>query len=177
MSVDVWVGPFALAACLLAVAGFAKALQPASTAGALATMRLPHRRWMVRVGGLFEGGLACAALLTGNPLLAALVAVSYVIFAGFVVAALRVGAPLASCGCLGKIDTPPHPVHVLLDLLAATASTGVAIAGGSSISHVLAQQPWDGVPFAMLLVIGVAAAGLAMSSLPRTLVPARGRRV
>ena len=176
MSVSVWFGPFAIAACLLAVAGFAKAAQPESTAGALAAMQLPHRRWMVRLGGLVEAGLACAALLTGDVVLALLVAVSYLVFAAFVVAALRAGAPLASCGCLGKIDTPPHAAHVVMDLLAASAAVGVAISGGSSIFHVFAEQPWGGAPFAMLVVIGVAAAALVMSALPRTLVAARGGR-
>jgi hypothetical protein len=173
---SVWVGPFVLATCLLAVAGSAKAVQPASTAGALALMRLPHRRWMVRVGGIVEAALACAALLTGSAVLAVLVAVSYLTFAGFVVAARRTGAPLASCGCLGKIDTPPHLVHVVLDVLAASAAVGVAITGGAPISRVLADQPWGGVPLAILLVIGIWAAGLAMSALPRTLVAARGSR-
>jgi hypothetical protein len=32
-----------------------------------------------------------------------------------------------------------------------------------------------GVPFALLVVIGVAAAGLTMTALPRTLAVARGR--
>jgi len=176
VTATIWAGPFAVAACLLAVAGLAKAVQPASTAGALAAMHLPHRRWMVRVGGLAEAALACAALVTGSAVLAVLVATSYLLFAGFVLSALRVGAPIASCGCLGKIDTPPHVVHIVLDLLAASAAVGVAVSGGASISHVFADQPWGGVPFSLLLVIGVAASALAMSSLPRTLVAARGNR-
>jgi hypothetical protein len=173
---SVLLGPFVVAACLLAVAGFAKAAQPASTAGALAALHLPHRRWMVRAGGLLEAALACAAILTGNAVLAALVAVSYLAFAGFVIAARRAGAPLASCGCFGKIDTPPHPLHVVLDVLAACAAIGVAIHGGASISAVMSDQPWNGLPFALLVAIGVAAAALAMSALPQTLAAARGGR-
>jgi hypothetical protein len=173
---SVLVGPFLVAACLLAVAGFAKAVQPVSTAGALAAMRLPHRRWMVRAGGFVEAALACTAIITGNAVLVLLVAVSYLAFAGFVVAALRAGAPLASCGCFGKIDTPPHALHVVLDLLAACAAVGVAIDGGASISHVISDQPWNGLPFAILVAIGVAAATLAMSALPQTLGAARGGR-
>jgi hypothetical protein len=173
---SVLVGPFVVAACLLAGAGFAKAVQPASTAGALAAMHLPHRRWMVRTGGFVEAALACVAIVTGNAVLALLVAVSYLAFAGFVIAALRTGAPLASCGCFGKIDTPPHPLHVVLDLLAACAAVGVAIDGGTSISRVLSDQPWNGLPFVLLVAIGVAAAALAMSALPQTLAAARGGR-
>ena len=172
---SVFAGPFAVAVCLLAVAGAAKAAQPAATAGALAALRLPHRRAMVRVGGLAEALLASAALVTGNPALAILVAVSYLGFAWFVVAALHSGTPLSSCGCLGKVDTPPHPVHIVLDLLAACAAIGVAVDGGAPISEVLTQQPGAGIPFALLVAIGVGTAGLAMSALPRTLAVARGR--
>jgi len=174
--VSLWTGPFVLAACLLVVAGIAKAVQPASTAGALAAMHLPHRRWMVRFGGSVEAALACAALLTGNTALTVLVALSYVAFAGFVVAALRIGAPLATCGCFGKIDTPPHALHVVLDLLAASAAVGVALDGGAPISRILADQPWNGAPFALLVAIGAFAAALAMSALPRTLAAAHGGR-
>ena len=172
----VLVGPFAIAACLLAVAGLAKAGQPAATAGALAAMRLPHRRWMVRVGGAVEGLLAIAALVSGNVLLALLVAVSYVVFAAFVVGALRAGVPISSCGCLGKADTPPHPVHVAINLGAAAAAVGVALHGGAPISDVLADQSLAGLPFALLVTIGVVAAALAMSALPRTLDATRRAR-
>ncbi|HEX5096499.1 MAG TPA: MauE/DoxX family redox-associated membrane protein [Acidimicrobiia bacterium] len=169
------VGPFAIAACLLAIAGVAKSAQPAATAGALAALRLPHQQWMVRTGGLAEALLACAALVTGNAVLAILVALSYTGFALFVAAALSKGTPLSSCGCFGRIDTPPHPVHIVLDLLAAGAAIGVAAHGGTSIRAVLAAQPMGGVPFTLLLVIGVAAAALTMTALPRTLAVARGR--
>ena len=172
---SVFVGPFAIAACLLGIAGIAKAAQPAATAGALAALRLPHRRWMVRAGGLAEALLASAALATGNEILAILVALSYAGFALFVAAALSRGTPLSSCGCFGKIDTPPHPMHIALDLLAAAAAIGVAAHGGTSIRAVFAEQPMAGVPFALLVMIGVAAAGLCMTALPRTLAVARGR--
>ena len=56
---------------------------------------------------------------------AALVAVSYLAFAGFVIVALRSGAPISSCGCFGKVDTPPSVVHVVLDV----AFAGVAVGG------------------------------------------------
>ena len=173
---SVFAGPFAIAACLLAIAGFAKAAQPAATAGALAALGLPHRRWMVRAGGVAEAVLACAALVTGDEILTILVAASYVGFAVFVAAALSKGTPLSSCGCFGKIDTPPHPLHLALNLLAACAAIGMASDGGASIGDVIAAQPMAGLPFALLVAIGVAAAGLTMTSLPRTLAVARGRR-
>jgi hypothetical protein len=168
-------GPFAIATCLLALAGFAKAMQPAATAGALAALGLPHRRWLVRGGGSAEALLACAALVTGDAKLAILVAVSYAGFALFVAAALYRGTPLSSCGCFGNIDTPPSAMHIALDLLAAGAAIGFVADGGAPIGDVLANQPMAGVPFALLVVIGVTAAGLTMTALPRTLAVARGR--
>jgi hypothetical protein len=173
--VSVFAGPFTIAACLLALAGFTKAIQPAATVGALAALRLPHRRSMVRVGGLAEALLACGALITGDATLAILIAVSYAGFAVFVAVALHEGTPLSSCGCFGKIDTPPHPVHIVLDVLAACAAVGVAVDGGASIRDVLMDQPMAGVPFVLLVITGVVAAGLAMSALPRTLRVAQGR--
>jgi hypothetical protein len=172
---SVFAGPFAIVVCLLAIAGVAKAAQPAATAGALAALHLPHRRWMVRTGGVAEALVACAALATGNATLALLVAASYVAFAVFVAVALSKGTPLSSCGCFGKIDTPPHALHIVLDLLAAGAAVGIAIDGGAAIGDVLAEQPMAGVPFALLVVIGVAAAALTMTALPRTLAVARGQ--
>jgi hypothetical protein len=133
-------GPFAIATCLLALAGFAKAMQPAATAGALAALGLPHRRWLVRAGGSAEALVAFAALVTGDATLAILVAMSYAGFALFVAAALYRGTPLSSCGCFGKIDTPPSPMHVALDLLAAGAAIGFVADGGAPIRDVLAMS-------------------------------------
>lgn len=169
-------GPFVIAAVLLTVAGVAKAARPAATAGALAALGLPHHRWIVRSGGAGEALLAVAALVTGEPVLAALVALSYAGFAMFVLAALRHGTPLSSCGCLGKIDTPPHLLHVVLDLLAAGAAAAFAVGGGGGLARVLDEQPGYGVPFAVLVVVGAGAAGLLMSLLPRTLALSRGTR-
>lgn len=169
-------GPFALATVLLAVAGVAKAARPAATAGALVALGLPHHQWLVRTGGAAEALLAAVALATGEPVLAALVALSYVAFAAFVVVARWRGTPLSSCGCLGTIDTPPHPLHVALDLLAAAAAAGFALQGGAGIGVVLADQPGHGIPFVLLVVVGVGACGLVMSLLPRTLSVARGAR-
>jgi methylamine utilization protein MauE len=173
---SVLVGPFAIATCLLAVAGFAKMADPLATAGALGALRLPHHRWMVRVGGGTEGILAVAALVTGNAALAGFVALSYLAFAVFVVAALRAGVPISTCGCFGKIDTPPHPLHVMINLLAAGTAVGLAVDGGTPIMDVLADQPLAGVPFVLLVVVGVGAAALAMSALPRTLDATRSAR-
>ncbi|HEX5585769.1 MAG TPA: MauE/DoxX family redox-associated membrane protein, partial [Acidimicrobiia bacterium] len=114
--------------------------------------------------------LGVGALLVGSPVLVALVAASYALFSAFVVRALRAGTPISSCGCFGKIDTPPSRVHVAVDTLLAVAGAAVAISGTDvSLPAVLPEQPLVGVPFVMLVVIGAGLVFLAFTSLPRTL--------
>ena len=79
----------------------------------------------MRVGGAVEVVIGVAALLVGGPCCSRRWwRARYLAFAGFVVVALRTGAPISSCGCFGKVDTPPSVVHVVLDL----AFAGVAVA-------------------------------------------------
>ena len=87
--VSVLAGPFAIAAVLLAVGGAAKAVRPRDTAQALTAVgiRFPRvlpARVVVRIGGAVEAVIGVAALLVGGPVLCALVALSYLAFAGFV---------------------------------------------------------------------------------------------
>jgi hypothetical protein len=168
-------GPFAIAALVLALGGALKALEPADTANALRALRLPSGRFFVRVGGALELGVGLAALVTGATVLAALVGVSYIVFALVVLVALRSGRPISSCGCLGKIDTPPSWVHVAIDVIAA----GVAIAAATAVDiqvalpDVLSSQPLAGVPFTLLLIVGVALVFVAFTALPKTMAAAR----
>ena len=163
---------------LLAVGGGAKAVRPRDTAQALTAVGLRFPRVLpprvaVRVGGAIEVVIGVAALLVGGPVLCALVAASYVAFTGFVVVALRTGAPISSCGCFGKADTPPSVVHVVLDLLFAGVATAAAFTGDVALPDVLRDQPLAGVPFLMLLAIGCALVFLAFSALPKTMAAVR----
>jgi hypothetical protein len=176
--VSVLAGPFAIAAVLLAVGGAAKALRPRDTAHALGAVGMKFPRWLpgrvvVRIGGAVEAVVGVAALLVGGPVLCALVAASYLAFAGFVVVALRTGAPISSCGCFGKVDTPPSVVHVVLDVAFAAVAAVAAFVGDVALPDVLADQPLAGVPFVMLLVIGCSLVFLAFSSLPKTMAAVR----
>jgi len=166
-------GPFAIAATLLALGGAAKALRPGDTANALRTMGLPSSPLLVRVGGFAEAAVGVAALAVGDRTTAVLVALSYLAFAGFVVLALRRGAPISSCGCFGKADTPPSRLHVAINLGAVAAAVAVAVAPDAGLVHVLPRQPLAGVPFVLLLACGVGLAFLALSSLPRTMALVR----
>jgi hypothetical protein len=176
--VSVLAGPFAIAAVLLAVGGAAKAVRPRDTALALSAVgvkfpRLLPGRVVVRVGGAVEAVVGVAALVVGGPVLCALVAASYLAFAGFVVVALRTGAPISSCGCFGKVDTPPSVVHVVLDVAFAGVAAAAAFTGDVALPEVLDHQPLLGIPFLMLLVIGCSLVFLAFSSLPKTMAAVR----
>ena len=158
-----------VAAALLALAGGAKIARPIPTAGALRALHLPGPLLGVRLLGAGEIALAVAAVVTGAAPLLALLGLAYVAFAIFVVAALRAGTNLQSCGCFGTVDTPPSLVHVVLDLGLAVACGIAAVRSPASLAATLADQPWSGVPFVLLLVVTVYLAYVALTLLPLTL--------
>jgi hypothetical protein len=169
-------GPFAIAAALLALGGAAKAVQPSDTAGALHTLGLPGSTFLVRAGGIVELVIGIGALVYGSRTFAVLVAVSFAGFAAFVALALRRGAPISSCGCFGKADTPPSVTHIVLNGAAALAAIGVAIDPVAGITDVMADQPLVGLPFLLLVAVGVYLTFLALTLLPRTLATLPSRQ-
>ena len=175
---SVLAGPFAIACVLLAGAGALKAWHPGDTANALRAVgiRLSYTSSLlaVRAFGVVEAVIAVVALVTGNAGACALVAASYLAFTGFVVAALRRGTAIASCGCFGKVDTPPSIFHVVLDLLFAGVAAAAAFTGDVALPDVLRDQPLAGVPYVMLLAIGVYLVFLAFTALPKTMAAVQG---
>ncbi len=169
-------GPFAIAAALLALGGAAKAVQPSDTAGALHTLGLPGSRFLVRAGGTAELVIGISALVYGTRVFAVLVAASYAGFVAFVALALRRGAPISSCGCFGKADTPPSVTHIVVNSAAALAAVGVAIDPVGGIADVAADQPLLGLPFLVLVAAGVYLTFLVLTLLPRTLAALPNRR-
>jgi hypothetical protein len=178
------IGPY-LAACLLLVAaGAAKVARPDDTARAVGSVvRLPLRplRTLVRAGAAAEAALGLVALLRPAPVTAGLVAASYLGFAGFVAVARATGGPLATCGCFSTPDTPATRTHVAVTLgFAVSAAVVAAGVPAGWITHVLADQPWRGVPVVLLAVLCAWLAYLAMTRLAlvgaarRTLGIARG---
>ena len=124
-------------------------------------------------GGAAEVVIGVGALVLGGPVFAALVALSYLGSPVFVALALRSGSPISSCGCFGKVDTPPSLVHLVVDLLAAGCAITVAVAGDTvALPDVLADQPAAGVPFVILAVTGIYLVFLSFTSLPKTLAAA-----
>jgi hypothetical protein len=64
----------------------------------------------------------------------ALMAVSYFGFAWFVAGALRAGTPVGTCGCFDQPDTPPSPLHVVVD---------AALPGAHSMVTTTSPEPTD----------------------------------
>lgn len=166
---NVLIGPFSIAAALLVIGGVAKSIRPGDTAVALRLTGVPVPLLLVRMGGGFEAGLGVWALLGASRVAAVLVALSYLGFLAFVAQARVRGLPIASCGCFGRVDTPPSPVHLVFDALAVVVAVAVAIDPGDGIARVVDHQPAAGVPYIVLLVLGTAAALAALTALPRAL--------
>ncbi len=162
-------GPFMIGAVLLAVGGALKTAYPHDTAYALRTAGLPVRDWWVRAGGALEGAVGAYAVVVGDRVAATLVAASFVAFTLFVALALHRRLPIASCGCLGKADTPPSAVHVVVNAALALAAVAVAVEPGVGLADVVADQPLGGAPFLVLVATGVALVFVVLTTLPRTL--------
>ena len=161
-----WTVPYGIAVVLLLAAGIAKLIEPRETAGALLRSGLRVPPVAVRVGAAFEVGLALAALAAGTRTAAAVVGLSYVAFTAFVVQALVRRVPVGSCGCFGRVDTPPSVWHVVVNLGCAGAAAGAAVVG---------PAPWLGLgdlasgPAFLAVLLVLAGAGLAAALL--TIVP------
>jgi Methylamine utilisation protein MauE len=162
-----WAGPFLVAALLLTVAGALKAMDPVMTTGALQRAGIRVPALAVRIGGAIEVVIGVAAIATGALVPAALVALSYLLFSGFVLLALIRHIPIGSCGCFGKVDTPPSVVHLVVNTGAIVAATAVALGPGGGIGEVLADQALLGLPFLLLVGIATSSAFLALTVLPQ----------
>ncbi len=168
------IGLYLIAAALLVAGGIAKAIRPDDSARALSALlprghapSQPRLRGAVRAGALSEAMLGLVALVVPRPLTAALVALSYALFAIVVAFARMRGGPLATCGCFGRPDTPATRLHVAVNLALAGAA-GVVAAGvprGGSIATLLAHQPWAGLPLLFVSAVGLWLTFLALSAL------------
>lgn len=136
-------------ALLLVAAGAAKVTDPTRTAGALAAVGWPSSPVLVRLGAAVELALGATMIVIGGPALAMLVAASFLGFAVFVLMALRSGAPIGTCGCFGRVDTPPRPSHIIVVVGLAAA----AMVGAVTEAPALAEAPWGAWPIAAAIAI------------------------
>lgn len=164
-------GPFLVTIALLGAAGALKVARPSTTARALRELGLPASPALVRAVALAELAVAAGALVGGGRAFAALVAASYLGFAAFVLAALRRGTPLSTCGCFGVEDTPPTAVHLGLNL-AAAAVAGAVVLTGSGAGGLADITTLEGSLLLRVAFLGSTAASVwlayvALTALPR----------
>ena len=157
---------------VLILAGTAKVFTPSPTATALRELKVPKPLIAARLMGAGEVILGIAAIATGAPLLWALVAVSYALFAIFILWALGGDNAVGSCGCFGHEDTPPTPGHAAFNAAAATVAA-LAVADPITLGD------FDGSVLEALVAItligtAIALVIAALTTLPRTLAYARG---
>jgi uncharacterized membrane protein YphA (DoxX/SURF4 family) len=172
--VEILSAPLAVAAVVLVVAGALKVVDPVPAVGALRQLGLPAGDVSVRVVAAAEVAIGAAALVLAGPVPAALVAASYLAFTGVVVAALRAGTMISSCGCFGRDDTPPDASHVVVNVVLASVAAGAATSGS--------PNPWDaiagtgaaeGVLAAGLVALGSWMVVLVYTALPQAAAAAR----
>lgn len=170
-------GPAIVAAALLALAGAQKLVDPTMTVGALRALRLPASPLFVRIGSGAELALGVAAVTVGGALVWILVATSYLAFAAFVLAALRGGTMIGSCGCFGREETPPHPIHLVLDLGLAAVAGAMAVTTPAAPLEALADHPADAVAVVAAAALALGLLYAAFVDLPRTLAAGRPGRL
>lgn len=147
----------AAGALLVLAAGIFKVSRPAETAGALEAVGLPRSVRLVRLLGAGEVVLGLAAVSLSRPMILAVLAIAYLGFAAFSIAAIFAKTPLRSCGCFGKVDTPPSWVHVGVNLVLAGAAV-VAAFGRDGLGEVAGVAPWIGVAVLAYLTYGLLSA-------------------
>jgi hypothetical protein len=163
------IAPALVAAALLSLAGAQKLVDPTMTVGALRALRLPASPLVVRVGSAAELVLGAAAITIGGAVVWSLVALSYLAFAGFVLAALRSGTMIGSCGCFGRDETPPHPLHLALDVGLAAVAGAMALTTPTAPIEALADHPADAVAVVASAAVALYLLYAAFVELPRTL--------
>jgi hypothetical protein len=126
-----WAGITLGCAALLVVAGLPKLRHPASTVGALRSVGLTRSGATgARALTGVEVAVGVTAIAVGNRWADAALAAVYLGFSLFLLVALSRNAP--SCGCAGKLDTPPTVGHLAMTLAFAAASGVAAVIGRST---------------------------------------------
>ncbi len=150
---------------VLVLSGVAKLAEPSATQATLTGIGLPSPSGSGRLIGAVEIFLGAAGLLaTGGEIasiVAVMVAVVYLGFAGIVLAARRAG--LDDCGCVGVRSRRPSGAHLLVNLGSAAIAAAAAVLGPVGLTDGLGSlsSVW-----AVVVGIAVAVVAAAMVALP-----------
>jgi hypothetical protein len=148
---------FASVSALLVLSGAMKLRAPAAASGALRTMSVPAATTPVRLAAACEIALGAWALASPGRLSAGLVAAAYGGFAVFVAGLLRDRGRAAGCGCFGSAEAEVHPMHFVVNLVAAGVAVASVVSPPPGIAHVLAHH----LAVGLVLCAGVAGAAYA----------------
>jgi len=157
---------------VLAVGGVAKVVGPDATVPMLRALGLPPSPVLARLLGLVEVATGVTAFLVGGRVLAAAVALLFVVFTAAVVR-LRLAGDAVSCGCFGRSSAPPTMVHVVVDAVAALVGVAAAVADAPGFLEVRPDLPAAGVPQLLLSALAVWLGVAVLTVLPEALVAAR----
>jgi hypothetical protein len=137
------------------VGGALKLVDPSGTVGALRALGLPSSPDLVRLLAGIELALGATALAVSGIVVATLVALSYAAFVGVTVLALVRKVPIDSCGCLGRLETPPSWRHLVVLGAALLGSIGVMLDGRPALFERVSDDGAAGVALLVLVVVGV----------------------
>lgn len=115
----------------------------------------------VRVLAGVETVLGALALATTSRVVAAGVALSYAIFGIVTVLALVRDVPIDSCGCLGRLETPPGVSHIVVISVAFLGALGAAVRPSAATLERLTDDGIAGVGFGLGVLVLVGA-GVAL---------------
>ena len=129
-------------------------MDPSGTVGALRALGMPLATDGVRAIAGAEVIVGMLAWSVSSRVVSALVAVSFAAFSGVTVLALERRLPIDSCGCLGKLETPPSWRHLVVLGVAFLGALGVTIDPTPALFERIGDGA-DGVALAVLVVVGL----------------------
>lgn len=159
--------PWLTACWVLVLAGLAKLRRPLPTMGAMRALRLPGSRPLVYALAIGEVAVGVAGTVVGSVPVAVCVAALYASFGVFVVASLRRGGMLQTCGCFGSPDIPATPTHLVVDVGLAIAAVGAALGhGGPAHATAVADAGADGLAVVALAAVATILVVAMLTALP-----------
>ena len=143
-------------------AGVAKFARPSTAVEALRGAGIPSGDGLVRAASLVELTLGALVLAEDSWLARVLLALAYLGFAVFAIAAIRSGK-LAPCGCFGSSDGDIGWRHVWTDVVLAVGLCVSAATGATSAWHLIGVSRVLGGATAGVAAIGALLAAAFLS--------------